>query len=368
VGKKKSGGIYQKMSILSAIVLLGIIIFVHELGHFLFAKLLKVRVLKFSLGFGPKIIGKKYGDTEYLISSIPLGGYVKMVGETPETELTEEEKPFAFNLQPIWKRFVIIFCGPLFNIVFAAIIFFFSFVHGLPVLVPEIGDVMSNTPAEKAGLLKGDRIVRIEGNAVNQWDEMTDLIHKNPGKPINLEISRGNNTFQITITPESKKLKNIFGEDKQAGLIGIKPSGSTIIKQETVTEAFRDSIVRTYEISELTIVSIVKLVQRVIPMDTMGGPVLIVQMAGEQASRGMLNYFIFMAIININLGIINLFPIPILDGGHILFLGIEAVRKKPLSERFVSISQKIGLALILTLMVFVLYFDFMRLITGKQLP
>ena len=163
-------------------------------------------------------------------------------------------------------------------------------------------------------------------------------------------------------------MKNIFGEDKQVGLIGIKPSGNTIIKQETVPEAFRDGIVRTYEISELTIVSIVKLVQRVIPMDTMGGPVLIVQMAGEQASRGMLNYFIFMAIININLGIINLFPIPILDGGHILFLGIEAVRKKPLSERFVSISQKIGLAVILTLMVFVLYFDFMRLITGKQLP
>lgn len=136
MGKKKSGGIYNKMSILSAIVLLGIIIFVHELGHFLFAKLLKVKVLKFSLGFGPKIIGKKYGDTEYLISSIPLGGYVKMVGETSETELTEEEKPFAFNLQPIWKRFVIIFCGPLFNILFAAIIFFFSFLHGFPVLVP----------------------------------------------------------------------------------------------------------------------------------------------------------------------------------------------------------------------------------------
>jgi regulator of sigma E protease len=368
VGKKKSGGIYQKMSILSAIVLLGIIIFVHELGHFLFAKLLKVKVLKFSLGFGPKIIGKKYGDTEYLISSIPLGGYVKMVGETSETELTEEEKPFAFNLQPIWKRFVIIFCGPLFNIVFAAIIFFFSFLHGLPILVPEIGNVMQNTPAEKAGLLKGDRIVSIEGNAVNQWDEMTDLIHKNPGKPLRLEITRGNSTFQITITPESRKLKNIFGEDKQVGLIGIQPSGSTIVKQETVPKAFRDGIARTYEISELTIVSIVKLVQRVIPMDTMGGPVLIVQMAGEQASRGMLNYFIFMAIININLGIINLFPIPILDGGHILFLGIEAIRKKPLSERFISMSQKIGLALILTLMVFVLYFDFMRLITGKQLP
>ena len=368
MGKKKSGGIYQKMSILSAIILLGVIIFVHELGHFLFAKLLKVKVLKFSLGFGPKIIGKKYGDTEYLISSIPLGGYVKMVGETSDTELTEEEKPFAFNLQPVWKRFVIIFCGPLFNILFAALIFFFSFLHGLPILVPEIGDVMPNTPAQKAGLLKGDRIVGIEGNPIQQWDAMTDLIHKSPGKPLKLEIARGDKTFQITIIPESTQLKNIFGEEKRVGLIGIRPSGSTIIKQETVPEAFRDGIVRTYEISKLTLVSIVKLIQRVIPMDTMGGPVLIVQMAGEQASRGMLNFFIFMAIININLGIINLFPIPILDGGHILFLGIEAIRGKPLSERVMAISQKIGLAAILTLMAFVLYFDFMRLLTGKPLP
>ena len=356
------------MSILSAIVLLGVIIFVHELGHFLFAKLLKVKVLKFSLGFGPKIIGKKYGDTEYLISSIPLGGYVKMVGETSETELTEEEKPFAFNLQPVWKRFVIIFCGPLFNILFAALIFFFSFLHGLPILVPEIGDVMANTPAQKAGLLKGDRIVGIQGSPIQQWDAMTDLIHKNPGKPLNLEIARGDRTFQVTVTPERRKLKNIFGEDKEVGLIGIRPSGNTVIKQETVSEAFRDGISRTYEISELTLVSIVKLIQRAIPMDTMGGPVLIVQMAGEQASRGMLNFFIFMAIININLGIINLFPIPILDGGHLLFLGIEAIRRKPLSEQFIAVSQKIGLVLILTLMAFVLYFDFMRLITGKPLP
>ncbi len=356
------------MSFLSAIILLGIIIFIHELGHFLFAKLLGVKVLKFSLGFGPKLIGKRYRDTEYLISSIPLGGYVKMLGETPGEELKDEEKPFAYNYQPVWKRFVIVFAGPLFNIVFAVFIFFFSFINGLPVLVPEIGSVMSNTPAEKAGILKGDRIVEIDSKTIHQWDEMTDIIHKNPGKTLNLKIQRDSNTFQISISPEKKKVKDIFGEEKEIGLIGIKPSGSMFIKKENIGNALTVSIVRTWEMSVLTVVSIVKLIQRVIPMDTIGGPVLIVQMAGEQASKGFLNFFIFMAIININLGVLNLLPIPILDGGHILFLGIEAIRRKPLNEKFVSVSQKIGLAIILTLMVIVLYNDIIRLITGKQFP
>jgi len=357
------------MSILSAIVLLGIIIFVHELGHFLFAKLMHVRVLKFSLGFGPKIIGKKYGDTEYLLSSIPLGGYVKMLGEAPgEEEISEEDKKFAYNYQPVWKRFMIVFCGPLFNLLCAMLIFFFSFLHGIPVLLSEIGSVMTNTPAEKAGLLKGDTIIEIDGVLIHQWDEMTDIIHKNPGKLLNLKVQRDSKNFLLAVTPEIKKVQDIFGEGKEVGLIGIKPSGSTFIRQAGIISAATDSIERTWDISVLTIVSIAKLIQRVIPMDSIGGPVLIVQMAGEQASRGALNFFVFMAIININLGVLNLLPIPVLDGGHLLFLGIEAIRRKPLSEKIISVSQKIGLTVLLTLMAVVIFNDVMRLISGKQFP
>jgi len=356
------------MTFLSAIILLGIIIFVHEFGHFLFAKLLGVRVLKFSLGFGPKIIGKKYGDTEYIISAIPLGGYVKMLGEVPGEELKDEEKPFAYNYQKIWKRFVIVFFGPVFNIFFAVIIFFFSFINGLPILVPEIGEVMPSMPAEKVGLLKGDKVIEVNGISVHQWDQMTEIIHENPGKQIDLKIRRNDTVLQMSVQPEKKIVKDIFGQGREVGLIGIKPSGNTVIKKENASDAFADSVARTGEISVLTLVSIVKLIQRVIPMDTIGGPILIVQMAGEQASKGLLNFFIFMAIININLGVLNLLPIPILDGGHILFLGIEAIRRKPLSEKVIALSQKIGLAIILTLMAFVIYNDFMRLITGKQLP
>lgn len=356
------------MTFLYAVVLLGIIIFVHELGHFIFAKLLGVRVLKFSLGFGPKLAGKKIGETEYLLSAIPFGGYVKPLGENPGEELEEEEKPFAFNYQPVWKRFLIVFAGPLFNIICAVVIFFFSFLGGLPVLTPEIGSVLEKSPAERSGLLKGDRIVQIEGNPVKQWDEMTKIIHENPEKPLNMTIERNSASFTVTLTPEKKEVKNIFGEAQSVGLIGIRPSGATFIKRESLPDAARDSVVRTWEISKLTIISIVKLIQRAIPMDTIGGPIMIVQMAGEQAAQGPLSFFIFMALININLGILNLLPIPILDGGHILFLGIEAIRRKPLSEKVISVSQKVGLALILTLVVFVMYNDVLRLITGKTFP
>jgi regulator of sigma E protease len=356
------------MAFLSAIILLGILIFVHELGHFLSAKLIGVRVLKFSLGFGPKLAGRKYGDTEYLISSIPLGGYVKMLGEEPGEELKEEEKPFAYNCQPVCKRFVIVASGPIFNMVLAIVIFVFIFLNGLPILVPEIGSVVSHSPAEMTGLMKGDKIMEINGITINQWDEMTKVIHKNPGKPLSFRINRGGSTFNISITPERKKVKDIFGEEREIGLIGIKPSGSTFVKKEGIVSAVVHSIIRTWEISVLTVVSVVKLIQRVIPADTIGGPILIVQMAGEQASRGPLNFFIFMAIISINLGVLNLLPIPILDGGHILFLGIEAIRRKPLNEKVIGVAQRVGLAIILTIMAFALYNDIIRLVTGWQFP
>ncbi|MEW6571275.1 MAG: RIP metalloprotease RseP [Nitrospirota bacterium] len=356
------------MTFLSAIILLGIIIFVHELGHFFFAKLMRVRVLKFSLGFGPRLVGKKFGETEYLISSIPFGGYVKMLGETPGEELSEEDRTYAYNYQPVWKRFFIVFSGPFFNLIFAVILFYFIFLNGFPVLIPEVGEIMPNSPAEKAGVMKDDRIVKINGADIHQWDEMAKIIHNSPGKQMTLTVKRDSAYRHLTLVPEKTKVKDFFGEEKEVGLIGIKPSGSTFLKSDGVFEALADSIARTWEISVLTVVSVVKLIQRVIPMETIGGPILIVQMAGEQASRGLLNFFVFMAIINVNLGILNLLPIPILDGGHILFLGIEAVRGKPLNEKVVAISQRIGLAFILTIMVFVLYNDIVRLITGRQFP
>lgn len=359
------------MTVIYAAVLLGILIFVHEFGHFLFSKWLGVKVLKFSLGFGPKVIGKTYGETEYCISAVPLGGYVKMLGQsdTPqEEEIPEAEKHRAYNFQPIWKRFLIVFSGPLFNLIFAALVFFFIFVNGVPYLLPEVGDVTADSPAYREGITKGDRIIEVNNTPINRWDDMTSIIHNSAGKEIRIKIKRDSSDFAVSIIPEKKVLKDIFGEGKTVGLIGITPSGRTSIEQESVSGALSLAVTRTWEISELTLVSIVKLVQRIIPASTIGGPIMIVEMAGKQASHGAMSFFTFMAIISINLGVLNLLPIPVLDGGHLMFLGIEFVRRKPVSEKVMMFAQRVGLALLITLMVFAFYNDIMRMITGSVLP
>jgi regulator of sigma E protease len=462
MGQRKSGKNRQEnseMIIIYAVLLLGILIFVHELGHFIIAKILGVKVLKFSLGFGPKLIGKTYGETEYRIAAIPLGGYVKMLGENPGEELDESEKLRAFNYQSVWKRFSIVFFGPLFNICFATVVFFFIFMIGVPVPSPDIGkvaedspadraglvtgdkvltidgknvhdwndidaaigkssgepllftvkrgeehirlsviplldkdknifgeeievwtigasqlmyaqigDVMNNSPAEKAGLMKGDSVLEIEGNRLETWQDMTEIIHNNPEQPLGFKIQRNDDVIDLIITPEKKTVQYGGIEEQTIGLIGIKPLSRDVIKRYDLFDALSLGIKRTYDLTAFTFLTIVKLFQRVVPAKTIGGPILIVQMAGQQASKGALDFFFFMAIISINLGVLNLLPIPILDGGHLLFLGIEAVRRKPLSEQVMVFTQKIGLALILTLLVFVFYNDILRLITGKMLP
>jgi regulator of sigma E protease len=356
------------MSILSAILLFGFLIFIHELGHFIFAKMSGVKVLKFSLGFGPKVIGKKIGDTEYLISAIPLGGYVKMLGEEPEDEVENSEKERSYKNQPVIKRASIVFAGPIFNLLTAVVIFFFVFMIGVPTLLPVVGEVMPDTPALKAGLSKGDRIMTIDGKSVRHWGEMTEIIYGSANKALNLKVQRGSEIIDISITPESKKVKDIFGEEKEIGIIGVKPSGDTIKIKENAYDSIKNAFMKTWEISALTIVGIIKLIQRIIPADTIGGPILIFQLAEKQATAGALNFFTFAAVISINLGVLNLLPIPILDGGHLVLLGIEAIRKKPLSEKAIMIAQRIGLAVIITLMVFAMYNDIFRLISGKPLP
>ena len=211
------------MTFFSAIVLLGILIFVHELGHFLFAKKLGVRVLKFSLGFGPKLIGRKYGDTEYLVSAVPLGGYVKMLGEEPGDELKEEDKPFAYNYQPVWKRFLIVFSGPVFNLFFAAAIFFVVFLSGVPVPKPYAGKVMDNSPAAAAGLMTGDRIAAINGKTVSGWDDIDVSVNESHGEKLLFKIEREGKIIELTVTPEKKTGKNIFGENTEVMDIGIMP-------------------------------------------------------------------------------------------------------------------------------------------------
>ena len=354
------------MTFFWAIVLLGTLIFVHEFGHFIFAKLCGVRVVKFSLGFGPKLFGKKVGDTEYMVSAVPLGGYVKMLGEEPGEALNEEDKAVAYNHQTVIKRMGIVLAGPVFNLIFALLLFVVMFFAGMPVLTPEIGEVIKDSPAERAGIMKGDKIIGANNTDITQWGELSGIIHNSPGKNITLKLKRAEKAFTIEVTPEKKKAPNIFGEEKEIGIIGIAPSGKTFIKREPLFESVINASQKTWEMIILTVLGIVKLIQRVIPANAIGGPILILQMAGKQASTGFLDFFVFTAIISINLGVLNLLPIPVLDGGHIMFLSVEAVRGKPLKEKTMLIAQKIGISVIIAIMAFALYNDILRLITGEM--
>jgi len=349
-------------SILSFIIVLGVLIFFHEFGHFLVARLFGVGVEKFSLGFGPRLIGKKVGITDYRISAIPLGGYVKMVGEEPDAEIDPEDIPFSFTHKHVAKRMLIVAAGPVFNILLAVIIFFgIFFTAGTFVLKPSVGSVKQGSPAFAAGLEKGDLITAINESAINSWDEMAEIINASKGQKIKLAVRRGESTQQFYLAPEQVTTKNIFGEDVQRYIIGITASGETYSKQLNLFQAFSESMIQTYRVTELMVVIIAKLITGDISTDTLGGPIMIAQMAGDSAKAGIGSLISFIALISVNLAIINLLPIPVLDGGHLLFFSIEAVKGRPVSIKVREIAQQVGLFLLILLMILVFYNDISRI-------
>jgi regulator of sigma E protease len=349
-------------SILSFIVVLGVLIFFHEFGHFLVARLFGVGVEKFSLGFGPRLIGKKVGITDYRISAIPLGGYVKMVGEEPDAEIAPEDIPISFTHKHVAKRMLIVAAGPVFNILLAVIIFFgIFFTSGTFVLKPSVGSVKQGSPAFAAGLEKGDLITAINESAINSWDEMAEIINASKGEKIKLAVRRGESSQKFSLAPELVTTKNIFGEDVQRYIIGITASGETYSKELNLFQAFSESMIQTYRVTELMVVIIAKLITGDISTDTLGGPIMIAQMAGDSAKAGIGSLISFIALISVNLAIINLLPIPVLDGGHLLFFSIEAVKGRPVSIKVREIAQQIGLFLLILLMILVFYNDISRI-------
>lgn len=359
-------------TIVSFIVVLGVLIFVHELGHFLFAKLFGVKVLKFSLGFGPKVLGKVIGETEYLLSAFPLGGYVKMYGENPEEGPGDsDESDRSFACKPVWNRFFIILAGPLFNLLFAVFIFFLIFlVMGVPENMDKdlqsttVGSVSQDSPASRAGFALGDVIVGIDDDLVSKWNDVLFTVKQSGGKELRFVVLRDGEKKTLAVTPAVDTVKNIFGEEvEQRFMIGI-------VKEELIENvpvglfgALKAGILQTWLFIYLTFMGIIKIIQNVVPASELGGPILIAQLAGEQARAGWLNFAHFMGLLSVNLGILNLLPIPVLDGGHLVFLSIEAIRRKPMNERAQIVAQQVGIALLGTLMIFVFYNDILRMFT-----
>lgn len=359
-------------TIVSFVIVLGLLIFVHEFGHFIWAKLFGVRVLKFSLGFGPKLVSKKYGETEYLVSAFPLGGYVKMFGENPgeitEEKLSPDELKRSFATRPVWQRFIIVAGGPLFNLIFAMLLFFvIVWIAGLPrpVDTTTISGVGEASPAEAAGLQPGDTIVAIDGEATELWEDVSRIIKESGGREVVISVIRGEDRLEIPVTPRMEKTKNIFGEEVgERYMVGIARSEEVVYERVGFLRALQAGVTQTWSWIYLTMMGLVKIIQKVVPASELGGPILIAKIAGERMEAGWVNFLYFMGVLSVNLGILNLLPIPILDGGHLVFFSVEAIMRKPLKMRTMEIMQQVGLIILGTLMIFVFYNDLVRVFSG----
>ncbi len=427
------------MTFIYFLIVIGILVFVHEFGHFIMAKRAGVRVEKFSLGMGPKLFGYKKGDTEYVLSALPLGGYVKMAGENPDEEPTGAAD--EFQSKTVWQRAKIAATGPLTNILLAFLIMPFVFMVGTytlgsavvgfvekgspaeqagfkvgdvikkingrtivdwekaemliavnpdtdikvvidrngesttitlrpkldsehnigtsglyPDIPVEVGKLKAGFPAEKAGVKVNDKIVAVDGKTVYYWNQFSTLIKDSQGKKLELTVEREGKRLPVTVTPI---------EDSGRYVIGVEPIVRMIFKKYGFFESLSLGFDKTVEFIDVTFITLKKLLTFGLSIKTLGGPVMIAQMSGRAAAAGLSAFLSLLAMISISLGILNLLPIPVLDGGLILFLIIEAIRKKPLSRKVMEVSQSIGAAVLITLIAVVSYNDVMRMFFSK---
>ena len=351
------------------LLVLSSLILVHEFGHFLAARALGVRVLRFSIGFGPRLAGFVKAGTDWCVSLVPLGGYVKMLGEEAGEEVDEEDIPASFSARPVSHRALIVAAGPFSNILFAWLIFYgILLAYGNPVLLPVVGEVREGSPAARAGISPGDRIVAVDGRSVETWDQVSELIRASGGRPLGLVVERNGRRLELRVRPEVSRVKNIFGEEVEVPLIGVTAKGELSVERVGPFRGFVLAFERTWGLLALTAKAFLKIVQRVVPLSALGGPIMIAQMAGQEAALGLLNLLYFIALLSVNLGILNLFPIPVLDGGHLMLFGIETVTGRPLTMRQRQLAQQVGLFILGLLMLVVFYNDIARLVGELPAP
>ncbi len=346
-------------TILAFAFVLGVLIFVHEFGHFATAKMVGIKVERFSLGFPPRMFGKKIGDTDYCISWLPLGGYVKMAGMIDESlDGTIEGEPWEFASKPVWQRLIVISAGSIMNILTAVVILaLIAFAIGIPgesdgALVSE---VLENKPAETVGLKTGDVIVSINDQIVKTHEDLIKIVNANPGIDLPIEWKRESESFSSRITPELQEEENI-------GLIGVRVASHVVYQEAGLVDSFKAGFSSTYSFTKLILYSLkVIFTGEQSFKDAIGGPIAIAKMAGESARLGFDSLLFFTAILSINLGIINLFPFPVLDGGHLVLLLVEGIRRKPLPVKATLVIQKVGMAFLLALMIFIIFNDITKL-------
>jgi regulator of sigma E protease len=358
-------------SVLWFVIILTVLVFVHEFGHYIIARWNRVRIEVFSIGFGPELFGWwDRAGTRWKFSAIPLGGYVKMFGDNDASSglpaaglkhLSPAERDVSFHYKRLGQRAAIVSAGPAANFVFAVVALAILFMtYGQPFTPAEVGQVQPGSAAERGGMRPGDVILKIDGRSLHRFEDVQQAVRLNPGVPMTIVVRRDGNEQTLQVTPSRTEFTDRFGNHYEIGLLGIVHSGMEYVKRDPATAVFQAGA-ETWNLTTGTLGALWQMVEGTRGTDELGGPLRIAQMSGEVAQSGIVAILWFMAVLSINLGLINLFPVPVLDGGHLLFYAAEALRGKPLGQRAQEYGFRIGLALVLTLMVFATWNDIVHL-------
>lgn len=357
-------------SLLAFLVVLSVLVFVHEFGHYYVARRNGVRVETFSIGFGPELFGwTDRAGTRWKVSLLPLGGFVKMFGDadpasTPSSHvvaMTEAERAVSFHHKRVGQRAAVVAAGPLANFAFAILALALLYATaGQPFTPPDVGGVQPGSAAERAGLMPGDVIRSIDGTSIQRFEEIRQIVSLKPGLPLSLTVEREGRAIALNATPEVSEITDRFGNVHRVGMLGISRAGMDYARHDPVTAVWQAGREVAGMVSG-TFTALGQMIRGDRGTEELGGPLRIAQMSGEVAQTGIYALIWFMAFLSVNLGMINLFPVPLLDGGHLLFYAFEAVRGKPLPARAQEYGFRIGLALVLTLMVFATWNDLVQL-------
>lgn len=350
---------------------LTVLVFVHEFGHYFVARRNGVHVDVFSIGFGPELFGWfDRAGTRWKVSAIPLGGYVKMFGDNDASSglpsaglarMNPAEREMSFHHKRLGQRAAIVAAGPASNFVFAIVLLALLFMtYGQPFTPAQVGHVQAGSAAQRAGIKPGDVILSINGSGVQSFEDVQQEVRLNPGLPMTIVVKRDGKDVSLQATPAKTELSDRFGNHYEVGLLGIAHNGVDYVRRDPAT-ALIQAGEQTWDLSSSTLKAMWQIVIGTRGTDELGGPLRIAQMSGDVAQGGVVAVLWFMAVLSINLGLINLFPVPVLDGGHLLFYAAEALRGKPLGQRAQEFGFRIGLALVLTLMVFATWNDLVHL-------
>jgi regulator of sigma E protease len=363
-----SGGLYgfglPFLAVLTALV------FVHELGHYLVARWNGVRVEVFSIGFGPELFGwNDKAGTRWKFSLIPLGGYVKMFGDANAAsmpadgaeQMSADERAVAFPHKRLGQRAAIVAAGPIANFLFAIAVLagLFSII-GQPFTPAVVGEVVAGSAAEAGGFRSGDEVLAVDGRSVARFEELQRIIALRPDEPLRFSVLRDGAEVSLEATPRRIERSTPAGETHEVGQLGITRSSANFVRHDPLSAVWQATR-ETFSIIDQTFTALGQIIRGDRGADELGGPIRIADMSGQAAEMGIGTLIYFAAVLSINLGLINLFPVPMLDGGHLMFYAIEAVRGRPLGERAQEYGFRIGLALVLTLMVFVTWNDLLRI-------